>query len=227
MRRIAVVVFAVALAQPAWAQFRNPYTGRMFNNPMSSYLDTVLRGRMNQRVLERMILEKRAARGKEEAPRPAPAPAEARRPISATDFTPGGPRIVPAMLASGATKAEREGARAALEQLLDAYEKEARKHNVAYALAFLLGLSAQVVKGEEVPDEQAEQLARDLNDVLAEAPQFQRLPARVKQELYETSVIVGGMIAVLSSGGMEAQAKQLATQVLASLQGGQGSQDGK
>lgn len=223
MRRIAVVVFAVALAQPAWAQFRNPYTGRMFNNPMSSYLDTVLRGRMNQRVLERMILEKRAGRGKEEAPRPA----EAKHPIHATDFTPGGPRILPAMLASGAAEAEREGARAALEMILDLYEKEARKHNVAYALAFLLGLSAQVVKGEEVPDEQAEQLARDLNDVLAEAPQFQQLPARVKQELYETSVVVGGMIAALSSGGMEAQAKQLATQVLASLQGGQGGQGGK
>lgn len=51
-------------ATKAAAQYVNPYTGNTFNNPVSSYLDTVLQGNMQtqnlliQQSINRSILER-------------------------------------------------------------------------------------------------------------------------------------------------------------------------
>lgn len=52
--KVLVVALAVAAAKaPAYAQYTNPYTGTTWNNPMSSYLDTVNLG--NQRMSNLLI----------------------------------------------------------------------------------------------------------------------------------------------------------------------------
>ena len=52
--KVLVVALSVSAAgAPTYAQWRNPYTGTTWNNPMSSYLDTVNLG--NQRMADLMI----------------------------------------------------------------------------------------------------------------------------------------------------------------------------
>ena len=51
------------------------------------------------------------------------------------------------------------------------------KNNVAYALTILLGASTEAASDRELPEAETEQLARELNDVLASAPEFQRMSA--------------------------------------------------
>ena len=71
--------------------------------------------------------------------------------------------------------------------MLDGFEEQARKNNVAYALTFLIGVSMQVVNGKELSEAEMELLAGELNDVLASAPEFTSSTAREKQSLYEAA----------------------------------------
>lgn len=78
------VALSMAVAEaPAQAQWRNPYTGTTWNNPMSSYLDTVnlgnqrmadlmIQNSMDRRRLERRLKERRGKSTASPAKRSAP-----------------------------------------------------------------------------------------------------------------------------------------------------------
>jgi hypothetical protein len=222
MRRLALAV-ALLAAAPAAAQYTNPYTWRTFNNPISSSIDTILQQRMNRKLLENMIQRRLAGQGGSQAPNPAEAPPP-RAPIAASDFKPAGPRQVPARVVASTPGLDAEGRKQLAEvfrQVFAAFEKEGRPNNVAYALAFVIGTSLQVGLGREVPDDDAERLALDLNDLLARSPEFAKMPAGQRQELYEGCVVTAGLIGVLhqvaEQQGDEAlagTAREMAKQVL-------------
>jgi len=103
-----------------------------------------------------------------------------------------------------------------------AYEKQVRKNNVAYAVAFLLAASLTVQTGQQVSDEQGEQLALAINDALAGNPAFAKASASDRQKLYETCVTIGGLVLLFNEAGKQDQtsanaAKTLAKQSLAML----------
>jgi hypothetical protein len=218
--------------------------GTMFNNQMSALYETFKV--QNQQFFNTLNRSMQHGGGRTQAlpdqappgaggsaPLPAvsapsaPGAPKPRHPVSATAFAPSDARLVPRRLAEVTAGAEEQTTQRQLyEQLLDLYEDEADKngfpkHNAAYALAFLLGVSSQIVTGREVPDDAAEALARNLNDGLAEALGFTTLPAAKKQEIYETSVVLGMVIAAAAQTvETQAQGRQLASQVLAMFGGG-------
>jgi hypothetical protein len=217
----------LATPQHAAAQYTNPSTFRNWNNPISNYLDVRIQERMQERRLQERFIE--GQRAGDPAASGNPAPAAPRRPISATDFPASRTRMLPATLAaatSDATAEQKDQLRTLYLQVLEAFEEHARKNNVAYALTFLIGASMQVVSERELPDVEAEQLALELNDVLASSPEFGRLSPRQKQSLYEAAIITGGMIGVIYQIGVDqgndelkGQAQEMAQGVVTQLLG--------
>jgi len=148
---------------------------------------------------------------------PPAAPAAQHYPISASDFA-SGPRVLPAAYAAKGPAENQAQLLESFNGMMDAFEKEGRKNNVAYAMGFLIGASAQVHTGKEVSDTILEKFVFDLNDILAGSPSFQAMPASKKQELYESSVLMGAMIAGLDTDPTtKATGKALAKQVLQSI----------
>lgn len=224
---------------PAAAQmmntWSNPFTGNNFNNPMSSTLDTMILHSMQRRLTERQVLgtlpsqqgyrppqqtympPQQPSMPPQQATAPIPPAMKPRYPIATTDFV-SGPRSLPAVYAAKGPQENVSQLLQTFNQMLDNFEKEGRKNNNAYAVAFLLGVSAQIDTGREIPDPVVDQLILDFNDILAASPNYMALPNQKKQELYESSVLVGGMIGLLATNNeTKQQAKDLARQVLASL----------
>ena len=220
---VVITGLSLAAPQPAAAQYTNPYTFRQWNNPMSNYLDVALQQRMQQRNLHERIIEGQRTSDSNAAP------AAPRSPISATDFRATGTRLLPATLAATTpdmTAEQRDQLRELYLQVLTAFEEQARKNNVAYALTFLIGASMLVVNQRELSDVETEQLARELNDVLASSPEFRSSSPRQKQSLYEAAVITGGMVAVIYQIGVDqgndelkGQAQELAQGMITQLLG--------
>lgn len=213
------LVLAVLLAQ-----YTNPYSGVSWNNPMSSYLDTALYNRIWSRAVTQGVGAKTAKVATAEVKAAAPQAA-----LTATDFKPAGPRTIAAQLVAQSKGVTREQGLALVTGLnagIDVFEKEARKNNVAYAMAFLIGVSVQVATETEVPDAQAEALAQAINDELAAAPVFKKATAKQKQQLYETCIVVGALIGGMAAQAAESndealkgQAKQMAQSALATFSG--------
>lgn len=148
---------------------------------------------------------------------PMPASPTQHFPISASDFS-GKPRVLPAVYAAKGPQENQAQLLQTFNGMMDAFEKEGRKNNVSYAIGFLIGASAQVHTGKEISDTVMEKFIYDINDILAGSPSFRALPAAKKQELYESSVLIGAMAAGLATNPeTQAEGKALAKQVLQGL----------
>ncbi|MGE5183596.1 MAG: DUF6683 family protein, partial [Acidobacteriota bacterium] len=223
MRFTILSLLLVLSARPASADsWVNPYTGGVWNNPVSSYVDTAMHNQMMEKMWQRWY-------GGRQKAGTAASPSTPDRPIShqpytKTDFTPGKQRlVVDAIIAGLAQNAQqRQGLQQGVAMVFEQYEKTVRKNNVAYALAFVIGASLQVQTGEQIPDAQAEQLAQALNDALASNPGFAKMRATDRQKLYEACVTLGGLVMLFAEVGKHdpasaKAAKLLATQSLAML----------
>mgnify|MGYP001189968525 CR=1 FL=1 len=197
------LVLSLALSQSLY-----PGVGR--NNALSSTLEPALAARIWARTTGKPTTSPRA-------------------PFTATDFKPVQPRSVAQAMVDGSRELTKEQSKALVDGLnggLDVFEQETRKNNVAHALAFLIGISMQVVNEREVSDAESQMLAQAINDELAAAPQFKKLTPKQKQLLYETSVVVGALIGGMAAEAAErgnaelkAQAKTMAQQALSVFQG--------
>ncbi len=138
-------------------------------------------------------------------------------PISATDF-PAQQRVLPAAYAAKGPRENQAQLLQTFNGMMDAFEKEGRKNNVSYAIGFLIGASAQVHTGKEISDTVMEKFIYDVNDILAGSPSFRALPVAKKQELYESSVLIGAMVGGMATNPeTKAEGKALAKQVLQGL----------
>jgi len=185
------------------SQLPNPYAGLTWANTLPGYLDApVYRGIWTR-----------------SQSKPAGKPAG----FEATDFKPAQARSVAQAMVTASKLGERHG-RALVEGLnggLDSYEREARKNNVAFAMAFLIAVALGAAGEREVADAEMVSLAQAANDELAASPAYQKLPAKQKQLLYETCVISGALIGGMAAAALEtndaelkAQAKAYAASVL-------------
>jgi hypothetical protein len=221
--RIVALVAAsctLALAPAARAQY---WSGGMnYNNPWSAQMDMTMTHMIQRAQLESLIKPRNGGKPAPAAQRAAvAAPAPPSHPITATDFKPvGGRMMTETFVDSMGVKVTN---RARLVQLLgqgmDGYERigEIRKHNLAYALTALLGKSLEIYSGKKIPDAKAKQMVKDMNDGLAAKPQFQKLDARQRQSLYESSVLTLVLMVTLHEEGnaqVQGQAKLIATGVL-------------
>ena len=153
--KVIVVAFVVAGAVPARAQWNNPYTGNTWNNPMSSYLDTMMLG--NQRMANLMMMEdvrnpgrdarkKAAAKQKSGAKtkttsnaapsNAAPVATDFQRAVRATNFKNSGsskmPEMLSAMMFRDAKDAKsRASAKELMAHSLEAARKDLRRNTKA------------------------------------------------------------------------------------------------
>lgn len=210
---LIVAVTAFGLSGRAEAQFTNPYTGRTWNNPTSSLIDTFIRNDMNRMMLESSLAKKQ---GKNAAAAAVPEQKRARQPASATDFSPGKgrPAVDQFFANSGLRGEELKGMRQYIDGTFAALESQYRKNSVATAMALALGTSVEIASGQEISDAQARELVANVNDLLASAPSFTKLKASEKQTMYDTFVLVSGlMLALKSSGDTDPTAKQASVEM--------------
>ncbi len=212
-------LLALAAAQ-AHAQYTNTLNGRQFSNLHAANADFLMSQmiRQGQWNIMRLSLEQQMRRQQAGARAPAPAPAAPAKasfkyPLAASDFLPAGPRRVPEQLSQAVTDAkERRQFEQACRDILRTVEATAgfRRHNLASAMTLLLGVSLQVARGIEIPDAETDGLMRGLNDQLAGLPAFLSLPADRRTQVYDTMVIVGGLIAGIAQNAAETRNAEMA-----------------
>jgi hypothetical protein len=215
---LIVVGLVLATAAPARAQFRNPYTGTTWNNPVSSSVDTMLLHHTQKKMLERSIA---AQQGKKAAA------TVARAPLTASDFVPakkGRPAVKAFLDSAGLPKDQR----AAIEQVIDltfaAVEKGGRKNNVATAMGIAIGAALMIANGKEIPDDDLSELTLGINDVFAVTAEFKQLDAAARQDIYESLIMTTALLATFhelgtSDAAMKKASVDLAKAVLQKLTG--------
>jgi uncharacterized protein DUF6683 len=247
------IVFAILLSsfKPVAGQYRNPYNGVSHSSQLAKFYDMTRTWNSNlfdamsryQATKDRLKELARANGGSSRAttPRATPqayssnnpaarsAPAIRQYPITATDFKPIAARIVPDQFANsipGLSLEQREALRALSNQFLTAFEGEARKNNIANAMALLIAMSLQVLTEKEVSDDESKQMIVALNNALGATPQFASMTPQDKQIVYESAIVMGGIIATLNIQGaqqndlaMRSQAREISRAVVKNLLG--------
>lgn len=197
MRFISLVVVTTALLLPgvASAQWRNPFTGNTFNNPLSSTLDTMILHSMQQRMLESSVQAHQPAKGKAKPKHQS---------LSKSDFKPPqkGHPVVAAFLDSVKLDTDqRRQFQQAIDATFNLVDKQLRKNNVATAFGLAIGTSLEIITGKQSSDEADKELIAGINDQLAAAPEFTKLAPKDKQTLSDTLVLTGALLVILHSAG--------------------------
>jgi hypothetical protein len=218
MKRFKLLALAVATAvvsQPiamvitapaAIAQYINPFTGGMWNNPISSSADTAILNNVYRRMLNP------GSSGATPTPS-AEQPTLVAQPLTASSFSPVAASLMPQRFAAEHAINPRDQQELAqlYTELLQSYDamliengEQRLKNNVAGAMVYLILTSSFVLTdGEEMSDAMQEELLQDFNAALAVDARFQSLSAQDKQVLYETFVISGGLALALYVQGYE------------------------
>ena len=176
---IAALSFAAA---PALAQWTNPYSGRMWNNPGSSLLDTMIQGR----VYRKMLLDSMGKEGEKGAAAPASKPAA--RPARIT-YRPSAASRVPEEFSASLleSKADRAELTRYLRQVMEVYAAKAREerrpHDVGHALTFFVAGNYAILHEQDVSDDATTALNQQLDQVLG--PDLARASDAQKQQLAE------------------------------------------
>jgi len=239
--KIAVCVFAFAMflivGVPQLRADDYSYTTSTgtFNNSFSAMMDMTRTWNTNlwnaQKAVNEVdqqtarIVQQQNGAATAQQQSPSAAPPLPQFPITATDFIPVGPRIMPDQIVNttpNLTQEQKDGLKQLSNQYLDAFEGQARKNNVANALAFLVGVSLQTISGKEPPDVVVDQLITGFNNGIANTAQFEVMNQHDKQVLYESFVISGGMVAFLheqKDAQMQKQARDMARAVVSHFLG--------
>jgi hypothetical protein len=205
---VSFLPWSTALAQ--WgnggSSWTNPYTGTTWNNPMSSYLDTVI---MNG-IWSRFPSSSAEAEPTESEPLP---------PVGASAFVPRADRLQVQAVAAGLTDDPQLRAgladlfEAGLQQFEAVAREDGREHNVALAFTYLVGVSYLVYTGGEEPSERAlEAVWEAVHRTLAGSQDFQRSSHAERQGFYETLVMLATLpLAGYQEGRETGDAETLAT----------------
>ena len=228
------ILFIFAAPQLRADDYTYTTSGGTFNNSFSAMMDMTRTWNTNLWNAQSAVnqVDRQTARivqqqnGTVAPPPQAPAPPPLPQfPITATDFIPIGPRILPDQIVNttpNLTGEQKDGLKQLSNQYLDAFESQARKNNVANALAFLVGVSLQTISGKEPPDVLVDQLITGFNNGMANTAQFEVMNQHDKQVLYESFVISGGMVAFLhqqKDAQMQKQARDMARAVVSHFLG--------
>ncbi|MFN8607532.1 MAG: DUF6683 family protein [Vulcanimicrobiota bacterium] len=192
MKKAAVLIIAfISLSAqfcPAQGSWVNPYTGGVWNNPGSCLLDTMIRNRMNQQMLEKSI--GRRAQSAPTAPR---VQRMTYRPAANLD---NAEQLAAALSDAPKDRQELTGFfREALEKYRGAAAGAGRSNDLGYALAFCLGCCYSVANQCDVGDDALNGLARQMDAALAEMPALRQCSDLQRQALAENFAMLGLFVA--------------------------------
>jgi hypothetical protein len=193
---------------PAWAQYdgyTNPYTGRTFNNPMSSFLDTVIQNNMQTQMLMTSQMVARNALT-EALRRNGNARRMSKRERQVADrfakyrgtmFTAGKP-VMPARLAAMFLKTpgkQRQDMTALFTELLKVYDARSKQqsappNDLARTLAYCIAVNYAYRTEQEVSAAGLVTLRSKIRGALSGDAKFRALSNAKKQELSETIIIM-------------------------------------
>ena len=208
----AVLLLTGATAR---AQYTNPYTGTTWNNPMSSYLDTVILNNqrmsnlMNTQMMQRSMMQMTfdsLNKGRKKTPQQQKQAVEAQKFLKykGTMFKPATP-VMPARLAALFEPKDAK-ARADIQKifgaLLEVYKQRAKEQNappndVARTLAYATAANYIYFNGgnKNVPESQISALRGRLRVALAGDAKFRAMSDKDKQQASETLIILTHLIA--------------------------------
>lgn len=202
-------------------QYTNPYTGRTFNNPLSSTLDTMILHSMQRRMSSRMMMSSTlrkkgyttyqlngmtneqmlaAIGGKKataksgttgKAKKPAPAP------IPATKFKPGPKRLLLDAFADalGKTAEEKAGYRTIFTEVLKTYESAAKQekieNDVAAAMAFNVATNYTIYRSGAAISDGGSSVMVVQFRGLLDNDNLRKASNVDKQKLYEVFLLLG------------------------------------
>lgn len=221
MMLIAAVCGGVSITTKATAQYTNPYTGTTWNNPVSSYLDTVIQGNMQMQNLminqsiQRNALESSIESQQEEGEETQTSDRNQEQTeengnssernleeseIAATSFHPVARAILPQKIAAemGKTPNEQREYEQNFSKLLEYYESYVQErqwqlHDVAHAISYYIGASYYVYSGKDLDAQQAWGVYNNVSQVLTQNKVLQNLNDAQKQEMYEAMAIQGAL----------------------------------
>jgi len=224
---LCATVAVLALPPISTAQYRNSATGQTYNNSYSAMLSTTNTMMQNFTTQQRQYMSNTAKMASAYSSPSTPSqPAQAQPPVSqypitATDFQGAAWRELPPRLLESVPPAQRNAMQNLYYQLLADYEKTNRQSNIASAIAYAVRVSLEIDRGRKLSIPEADNMILFLNNALASAPQFNAMTPQEKQMVYESSILTGGMAAVMYVEGrqrrdvaLQVQARQLAQSVL-------------
>lgn len=224
-KRLRVIMLITAIvgsvsnfAPKATAQYVNPYTGNTFNNPVSSYLDTVIQGNIqtqnlliqqsiNRSILERSIQqqqgtnEQNTSTSEPSSSEEEPIAVDDSNPAAATSFKPVARSVVPQKIAAqiGKTPQEQQEYERDIDQLLKFYESYVQDsqwqlNDVAHAMSYYIGANYYVyTDGKEISDRKRSALYQTVSKFLVTNKDYLALNDAEKQEMYEAMAIQGSL----------------------------------
>jgi Family of unknown function (DUF6683) len=193
-----IIVFAISLAAEGQQQWTNPYTGNKFNNPMSSYLDTVIMHNIQRRMLERSLREKSSQQ-------------QSKTNYDATSFQPQNKMLIwDSMDLSNMTPEQQKQTADLYAALLKSFDdnlieegQSLRRNNVTTAFIYLIVASHFIRTGEELTDPQQEALFEQFYSLLSTDPAFTQTDNARKQMMYEAMVSTAGLMLVFDQQSKE------------------------
>ena len=200
----AVMVFVTA--QMTVAQYRDSL-GVPFNNPLSATMSTMIWNEINKSILTPSQKKNSGTSGRSgsrTSGQTTPEVIPAYRQYKVVQFKSTGTRLLSQEMAEafGGTPQDKAETKALLEKILREYDAEAAKkgypNDVALALVSYIGLNSYVYnqKTEEMilPFEQNIGLRDVVAEHITDNRTFDNRTDRQKQEMYETLVMIAGMI---------------------------------
>lgn len=199
-----------------YTQYTNPYTGRTFNNPMSSTLDTWILHSMQRRMMYSSMLRKKgyssarlnqmsteqmqAALGLKGKSGKLVATSSKKSAIAvppATRFKPGPKRLLLDAFADGLGKSaeEKAGYRTIFTEVLKTYELEAKKakleNDVAAAMVFNVATNYSLYRpGATITDAGSDAMVAQFRGIL-DTDNLRKASNTDKQKLYEVFLLLG------------------------------------
>ncbi|MDP2370977.1 DUF6683 family protein [Rhodoferax sp.] len=216
----------------AQAQYMSGYSASNLYGPNAGITMSMMHS-MSERAMYANMIKNSAAKSTGSAKPSAATPAAGtaheapHRALTETDFKPAGPRTVAEEIAAKvADPLERQKVVQICRQILAAIEATPgfRKNNLASAITVLLGVSQQVLTGQELDDAQAQALMQVINDDIVGSGAVAGWSNARRTYAYDSMVITGGLIAGMAHNGAESgdkalteQAKRMARDAMANL----------
>ncbi len=197
---LAIGGFCVATASPAQAQYvspyTNPYTGRIFNNPNSSFFDTVITNNHNMRMLNnRMNPALIASMGNTRALRMRAGATRIKKGLASTSI-PSTSFQTNAWVArcGGKTPEQKSQILAELVAQKDIWNQEmrargAKSDDLAQALGVSFVLAWEAYSGQRATEQQFRWIVNDFRRFLLKDAFYQGMSATEKQYLAEANML--------------------------------------
>ena len=219
---IAIVAVIGFQSTPARAQYTNPHTGTNWNNPTSSFLDTVLLNNRQMMQLQttqmvnRNMLLRSLGRSGPKLSKKQKAQADRFAKYRGTMFKSGKP-IMPAQLAASFVKkagTERDDLQKVFGILLDVYNKRSKEqkapaNDLARTLAYCIAMNYAYYTEQEVSAAGLSMLRGKIRTALGTSDKFRKMKDKDKQKISETLIILTHFAALGYDKSKEAKDKEL------------------